>query len=176
MKQRMRIVLAAAVAGGVASGCESLTDPHGVVRIVETRTISAEEIADSLDETLPFTVQSGDEWTFQGAFDEPPQTSEFPIERLQSVAAQLRFETSLDIGALVDVTMSSGNQTCVLARNLHAGENGAAPVHWSAVCTDIFFSPDRLLSVEVLATNEEAVTVEEDDSVTVSLRAVLNFK
>jgi hypothetical protein len=72
--------------------------------------------------------------------------------------------------------MTDGNHRCVLASNMHAREQGSAPVHWSSRCTDIFFSPDRVVEVHVLSTNDEEVVVGPDDHVTVSAHAVFNFK
>lgn len=171
-----RTVLAAVALAAVVAGCDGVTNPKGTVRLVASQTITGAEIADAANEPLPYTIDPGDEWTFEGAFDEPPEASEFPIDRLRSAAAQFRFDTNLDLGAVVNVTMTSGGKRCVLARNMHARERGAAPVHWSAPCTDIFFSPDRVVAVHVLSTNDEEVIVGPDDFVTVSAHAVFNFK
>jgi hypothetical protein len=177
--KRTRAALAVAGLAAVAlTACDQLTDPpsRGTVRLVASETVTGAEIAAATNRPLPYTVEPGDELSFEGAFDDPPEVDEYPIDRLQSASAQFRFATNLDLGAVVDVTMRSGNRQCVLASNMHAGEEGAAPVHWSKPCTDIFFSPDRIVDVHVVSTNDQEVTVGAADSVTVSVHAVFNFK
>lgn len=176
MKQWLNTVVAVAALAAVTLGCGNVTKPHGTVRLVASRTVTGAEIASSANRSLPYTIEPGAEWTFEGAFDTPADTSRFPMERLQTASAQFRFETNLDIGALVDVTMSSGQQRCVLASNMHAGEAGAAPVHWSSPCTNIFFSPDRVVAIHVVSTNDQPVTVGAADTVAVTVHAVFNLK
>lgn len=175
-RQWARTLLAAGALAGVTAGCDGVTDPNGTVRLVASKTITGAELADASDRALPFIIEPGEEWTFEGPFDDPPEAGEYPIDRLQSASAQFRFDTNLDLGAVVDVIMSSGNKRCVLAKNMHAREQGAAPVTWSSLCTDIFFSPDRVVDIHVASTNDQEVTVGPDDSVTVSVHAVFNFK
>lgn len=174
--QRTKAVLAAATLAAITLGCDDVTSTRGTLRFVAARTVTGAEIAASAARPLPFMIEPGDEWTFEGAFDDPPEVSEVPIERLHTASAQFRFETNLDLGAVVDVTMSDGRHRCVLANNMHARERGAAPIHWSARCKDIFFSPDRIVDIQAISTSDQEITVGADDAVTVSVHAVFNFK
>lgn len=176
IRQLTKAVLAAAALGAVTLGCDDVTATRGTLRFVASRTVTGPEIAASADRPLPFIIDPGAELTFEGPFDDPSELSDVPIERLQTASAQFRFETNLDLGAVVDVTMIRGRRRCVLASNMHARERGVAPVHWSAPCTDIFFSPDRVVAIEVVSTNDQEVIVGPDDAVTVSVHAVFNFK
>lgn len=174
--RRTKAVLAAATLAVVTLGCHDVTGTRGTLRFVASRTVTGAEIAASAGEPLPFTIEPGGEWTVEGPFDDPQELSKAPIERLKTASAQFRFDTNLDLGAVVDVTMSSGKRRCVLANNMHARERGAAPVHWSSPCTDIFFSPDRVVAIEVVSTNDQEVSVGPEDAVKVSVHAVFNFK
>jgi hypothetical protein len=176
MTHRMRTMMTIAGLAGLAVGCTDPTGSRGTIRLVASRTVTGAEIAATANRPLPYTIDPGDEWTFEGAFDDPPDTDDYPIDRLQSASAQFRFETNLDIGAVADVRMRAGNRQCVLASNMHAGEKGSAPITWSKLCTDIFFNPDRVVEIHVVSTNDQQVVVGPDDSVTVSVHAVFNFK
>lgn len=174
--QWTRSMLATAALAVATLGCEEVTATRGAFRFVASRTITGADIAAVAKRPLPYVIEPEAEWTFEGPFDDPPEASEVPIERLQSASAQVRFKTNLDLGAVVDVTMRSGKRRCVIANNMHARERGSAPVHWSRPCTDIFFSPDRVVEIQVVSTNDQQVVVGPNDAVTVSVHAVFNFK
>jgi len=176
IRQRTMTVLTAATLAAVVVGCDDVTGTKGTVRFVASQTVTGEEIAAEANRPLPYHIEPGGAFTFEGPFDDPPDEAESLIERLQSAAVRFRFETNLDLEAVVDAIMRSGRHQCVLARNMHARERGTAPVTWSSRCTDIFFSPDRVVELRVTSTGDEEVIVGPDDFVTVSVRAVFNLK
>jgi hypothetical protein len=176
IKQKTMTVLTAATLAAVVMGCDSVTGTQGTVRFVASQTVTGEEIAADANRPLPYAIEPGGAFTFEGPFDDPPDDIEPLIERLQSAAVRFKFESSLDLEAVVDAIMSSGRHRCVLARNMHARDRGTAPVTWSSLCTDIFFSPDRVVELRVTSTGDQEVMVGPDDFVVVSVRAVFNLK
>ncbi len=174
----MRLPLVALVVIAFTAACDqAATDSHGAQRIVESRTITAAEIATAAQRSLPFQLDPSAEWSFSGSFDTPKAVEELPVDRVRNAVAQVRLSTSItELGAVADVTLRGGDKQCVLARNLHVGDTHPVELHWDAACTRIFFAPDRTLTVDVTATNSQQRLIQGSDWIKLDVQAVVVFQ